>query len=356
MLLLLTQTLRHANRKSRGPPVSQTKQQVSRGLRELSKVDTTTLIRSDKLGDLNFSGAVEHIDKIIDLLSYVQDSVLASLPDNIIGEMDSILSKLDSLFNDMRSFELTGRSNPESARDGLVHRAIDIHSHSFSVLAPVLTLALTKSTDFQNAISNVQAEIRATEKSASKSMQELDEKNTKAQSILESMQEASAEAGVSQQATFFKKEATAHDAETRRWQRITIWASVVLLIAALLSLFGSDVAGLSFDDIPNSIQVALGKLLVFGTLSYGVYLSARNFLANRHNTIVNRHRYNALQTYKALAEAAHTKADQDVVLTHAAACIFGSQPTGFTKDSGDSVASSPNSIINLLHDKFNQES
>ena len=335
--------------------MSETKQQVSRGLQALSTVDTAALVRSDKLGDLNFAGAVGHINKIVELLSYVQESALTSLPDNIITEIDGILSELDGLFNDMRNFELVGQPNPESARDDLVHRAIDIHSRSFGTLAPVLTLALTKSTDFQEAISNVQANIRATEEAAAKIMREMKEDHNKAQHILESMREASAEAGVSQQATFFKTEAKEHNDETVKWQWITIGTAILLLGASLLSLFQSDAMGLSADDIPNSIQIVLGKLLVFGTLSYGVYMSARNFLSNRHNTIVNRHRYNALQTYKALAEAAHTKPDQDVVLIHAAACIFGSQPTGFTKDSGDGMAPPPNSIINLLNDKLHQE-
>ncbi|MBE9064962.1 hypothetical protein, partial [cf. Phormidesmis sp. LEGE 11477] len=82
-------------------------------------------------------------------------------------------------------------------------------------------------------------------------------------------------------------------------------------------------------------------------LLYALYACARNYFSHKHNAVVNRQRQTALQTYRALAEAARSDADRDVVLTHAAACIFQPQDTGFVRGRGDS-ASGGQSIIEVL--------
>jgi len=78
-----------------------------------------------------------------------------------------------------------------------------------------------------------------------------------------------------------------------------------------------------------------------------LYLSAKNFIANKHNSIVNKHRQNALMTFKALVDAAKNPQNQDIVLTHAASCIFSPQSTGYS-GAADGQAPSAKSVIELL--------
>ena len=136
--------------------------------------------------------------------------------------------------------------------------------------------------------------------------------------------------------------------ESSTWQTRTGWSSLVLFAVAVFFLFARNL-GLDTDSTPDAIQLAVAKVFVFATVSYAVYLCARNFLAHKHNAIVNKHRQNALLTYTTLAEAAHSRADQDVVLTYAAACIFGPQPTGYTREGGEGFRP-PNSVIGLVKD------
>lgn len=77
------------------------------------------------------------------------------------------------------------------------------------------------------------------------------------------------------------------------------------------------------------VQLGVSKVLTFGVLSFLTYLFAKNFLNHKHNAIVNKHRQNALATYRALVEAAGSPNVADVVLTHASACIFSPQSTGY---------------------------
>ena len=52
------------------------------------------------------------------------------------------------------------------------------------------------------------------------------------------------------------------------------------------------------------------------------FLFAKVFISHKHNAIVNRHRQNALLTYKALVEAAGDTPNREVIFVQAAACIF----------------------------------
>lgn len=64
-------------------------------------------------------------------------------------------------------------------------------------------------------------------------------------------------------------------------------------------------------------------------------MAARNYATHKHNAVVNRHRQNALLTYRALVAAAGEKGTEDVVLAHAASCIFSPQDTGFSGARGE---------------------
>ena len=71
-----------------------------------------------------------------------------------------------------------------------------------------------------------------------------------------------------------------------------------------------------------------------------LYLSVRSYLSHKHNAIVNRHCQNSLLTYRALVDAAGSSENREVILIHAAKCICGPQPTGYSQDSGEATRAS----------------
>jgi len=100
--------------------------------------------------------------------------------------------------------------------------------------------------------------------------------------------------------------------------------------------------------------MALSKVLIFAVISFVLYLSARNFLSHKHNAIVNRHRQNALMTYKAIVEATgDNQQTSDAILIHAASCIYAPQPTGYA---GSSDFQGAKSVIELLSKPLNPSS
>ena len=146
-----------------------------------------------------------------------------------------------------------------------------------------------------------------------------------AESILDAIRKAAGEAGVSQQAIHFKEEADRHEAEAKTWRERVGMAVAAFVGAAFLSWWWSgDVA----DGFALAQSLA-SRALVFVALGFGVFFCAKNYLAHRHNAVVNRHRQKALETYRALAEA--DPKSREIVLAHAARCIYAPQDSGFAR-------------------------
>lgn len=87
-------------------------------------------------------------------------------------------------------------------------------------------------------------------------------------------------------------------------------------------------------------QLISSKVLIFAVLGYLLLMAARNYATHKHNVVVNRHRQNALLTYRSLVEASDGSGTEDIVLAHAASCIFSPQETGFSHGKGESVSGS----------------
>ena len=167
--------------------------------------------------------------------------------------------------------------------------------------------------------------------------------------VLVAAQRAASEQGVSQQAVYFRDEAQAHSTAADKWRKYTVRLAIALGVYAVAIIVLYNV--LHPGDAYQSAQLITGKVLLFAVLSYMLLLSARNFLSHTHNAIVNKHRQNALMTFTALAAAAKDAAGKDIVLTHAAACIFAPQETGYAKASSTQESSLAQAMAGLLATK-----
>ncbi len=182
---------------------------------------------------------------------------------------------------------------------------------------------------------------------ASEITEQLSEHQEQAQGVLADVRRVAAEQGVSQQAIYFKDEAEAHEELAETWRSRTTKLAWGLGGYALLSIFFHKWSWLQPEDTIQSIQLVTSKILIFGVISYMLFLSAKNFLSHKHSAIINKHRQNALMTYTAITDSAATEESKDVVLNHASACIFSPQDTGFIK-SQSQQSSTTRSVVELL--------
>lgn len=159
-------------------------------------------------------------------------------------------------------------------------------------------------------------------------------------------------AGVAaEQSSHFGEEATYHSGVAVWWLLATIACAAAFIAIAIPGLFECLVSITNpsmieaFADLSAGEKYTFGapipylasKIVVLGAISFFVGLAAKNFLSHRHNTVLNRHRQNALRTFEALVEAAGDPASRDVILHHAASSMFSPQDTGYGRSGGSAT-------------------
>jgi hypothetical protein len=306
-------------------------------LERMQKFEAASISRVNELGAaLSFKAAVPNAQKLIDL--YIQ-LPLESVDWFNVGLANQLKQIADGDYNilgQITKFD-PQQGNAGSLRTSLTSELESTYEKTFQHLSPWIAYGAGRVTDFTKIGRDARATIQDIEDKAKSLGKEMEQKQEDAQQILEDIRKVAAEQGVSQQAVYFKDESENHTKQAEAWLKQTKRLTALLAIYAIMTLFIHKIPWLAPTSSYETIQLAVSKVLVFSTLAYFLILSAKNFLAHRHNAIVNKHRQNALVTYRALVDAAGDGANRDIVLTKAAECIFGAQPTAFGKaDSGES--------------------
>jgi hypothetical protein len=306
--------------------------------------DTKQLPRRDDLGrEMSFDAAVEPAEKAIALFALIPVEVVPRLP---AGYRNQLRSASDTLFNILEQILKFSPSvaNATETRNSLISQLSDNYESWFSQLSPAILFATSTRQDFSRLEREARAASQAATDEAASLTKKLAEHEAEAHRVLAEVRKVAAEQGVGFQATYFKSEADTHDATAKGWRTYTLIAAGSLAALAALSIFIYKVPFLHPADTLEAVQFGLAKLIIFAALGYIVILCSRNFLAHTHNAVVNRHRQNALLTFQALVNAAKDEDKKDIILTHASACMFSPQETGFTKQSSEGASS----IIQLL--------
>ena len=298
-------------------------------LLRMQEFDTSTLPRVKELGSkINFSEAVEPTDRLVDLYRQLPCEVLESISRDFIQR---IKSQADSDYNRLEQILKFEAGTPQSQRNSLINSLESAYDPTFQVLHPVISYSVRKSTDFAKLERDARAQVQSINDRADELQKQLEQRATQAEQVLKTIRKVAEEQGVSQQAIYFKNEAEEHKKGSKRWLITTICLTVVLGIYAVSVLLLYKSPFLVPTNTYEAVQVGISKVLIFATISFFLALAVKNFLAHRHNMVVNKHRQNALVTYQVLVKAAGDEANRDIVLTKAAECIFSPQVTGFNK-------------------------
>jgi hypothetical protein len=317
-------------------------------LERVQKFDTATLPRDAELGrDLNFNEAVLPANRVINLFKQLPLEYLEEIPDNHLQQITSHADSFYNLLSQISTF--SARQNDAfNARTSLISSVTNVYPQVFDGLYHYIAFGITRQRDFSALERDYRSSMQRAEDQATALVAKLADEQQDAQRILEEVRSTAAEQGVSQQASYFKAESDSHEAESVTWQNRTFWVAFALGVYAFVSAFAHKLPWLAPTDSYQAFQLGLSKVLIFAVLAYTLFLCARNFLSHKHNAIVNKHRQNALLTFKALVDAAGTEERRDVILTYAAACIFSPQDTGYTKAGTATQAEVPLSIIQSL--------
>lgn len=318
-------------------------------LKRMQDFDVQTLVRAEELGrGLNFEEALEPAKRLVQLYQRLSLSVLEDFTDGILSSIRSQADADFSRFKQILDFS-PSQGNPAQVRTELINQIKAAYDATFNSLWQHIAYGVSKIVDTQRLENEARGVLQSITDKADGVAAQLEESRDAAKGILDEIREVAAEQGVSQQAAYFKNEAELHKTEAESWRMTTIKAAWLVGGFAGLTLVLSYIPLLQPESTFQAIQVVTGKVLLFGVLAYLLGLAAKNFIAHKHNEVINRHRQNALMTFKALAEAAHLVDSKDIVLTHASGCIFSPQDAGYTKaNPHESSSSLTKSVVEVL--------
>lgn len=313
-------------------------------LERVQRFDPETISRDKDLGTaLNFSEAVEPAKRIIALFQQFPSEYVSDLP---INKQEQLKSQADSFYNQLDQIVKFDpkQDNAYGVRTSLIQSLKDQYEAYFNFLSPLIAYGASRVRDYRALEREARAAMQAASDRADEATKSLENSQKEAERILAEVRKVAAEQGVSQQAVYFQTESANHDTDAATWRTATIWTAVGLGAYAALTATMHKWSWIAPGNGYEAIQLGLSKVLIFAVIAYMLILCAKNFLAHRHNAVVNRHRQNALLTFNALVSAAKGEEQKDIVLTYAAACIFAPQDTGFTK----SAAGQPDIPSNII--------
>ena len=339
--------------------MSKATENAKTALVSMKNFDINTLLRKEELGNrLNFSGVVPHVSKLKALYNKLSPEVVDELPDHHAENIATQIQETFKLFSEIMEFDPAYDSVDN--RDALIEAVLNNYIETFDTLAPLVAYGSSVTAtiqrlenEFQEVIQQARDGIADFSLEMEKSREDRNKEEARLSAMIENVRVASAEVGVSQHAIHFQNESESHSEQATHWRWATIVCGSVLLLYAGATFFSEKL--FNPDDMGSEIQLVVAKILLFAVLSYGVFLSTRNFMSHTHNAIVNKHRQNALMTFKALVDAAVTEENRDVILAHASVCIFSPQDTGYTKSDGKPPAPDP-PVVGLISKMMKQQS
>lgn len=316
-------------------------------LDRVQQFDANTLSREADLGkQLNFSEAVAPSQALIDIYRRIP---LTALDDFSDGQLNVISQQAQANFNVFKQildFNATA-GNAASSRTSIINTLKTRRDQLFDQLWQYVAYGVARITDTSLLETQARATIQSIKDQSEKLTAQLHTAKNDADSALAEIRAVAAEQGVSQQAVHFKQEAEEQETLAATWLRYTYWFAAAVGCFAVLSLFLHKVEWIRPESSAEMFQLISSKVLIFAVLGYLLLMASRNYATHKHNVVVNRHRQNALLTYRSLVEASGGAGTENIVLAHAASCIFSPQETGFSNGKGESVAGSK-SVLELL--------
>ena len=265
------------------------------------------------------------------------------IPDDLIDKFDMSAGELFGWVTAVLSDLPEGTDPNEEAKQRLheIQHFHELRSPYISAVRDWMVKSKITSMEYERQarenllqIEAILAQVDADAKQISQKMQgHLESTGENAKTVeraAEIVRQKSGDVGALELAQSFDRIATQHLNASSLW----LLASAVLFVTITVFLRDqADALPLASDKdaLRVTAQTILARSPLIGIWVFALVFAVRNYTANRHNFVTNKHRINILHTYQKLVEAAGDQANKDIVLTKASESIFGAQPTGYGK-------------------------
>ena len=314
---------------------------------EIQKFNTEDLIRQTEFGSgLSFENAVEPAERLVELFRKINPSIIDDLPktnrDQILNSANKVIGIFSQILNsdiDTHTIQIVKQRTNE---------LFDAYQQVFTTLYPYASYSMFMNADLGELEIKANRLLQETSQKIDAAVDKLSKLNTETIQVLEAAKKAAQEQGVAQQATFFQQEADKYDEKTKQWFKASFWSGIVLALVIIgLYYFGFK----HFNgnvNVYDLVQFNVSRVVFIALFVYALFFCSKNYFSSKHNAIINHHRTNALRSYEALALAAKDTANTDIILNHAAACVFTPQNTGYSGSKADGNLPGAGSPPNLI--------
>lgn len=319
-------------------------QSTKESLSQLFAIIDTTINRIGMKGP--YVIAIERLREIEWICERLMSIPYVPLP---VETLETLKVNLDHLFNLLNSF------GPEN-RDvnGTISSFDNQYSNFKKTSLDILTFDLLRKADAVNEIQGVIGRMEKAEKVIQERVNglvqgitsNLNEVQFKLNNYNTLADKLGSEAAVSKYKTLFQKEQAEFDKSARTWLITTfVFISALILFMCVLIWTKSETESQSAFGI---VQYSINKVLIVSAIIFAITLSVRNYRASKHNSILNRHRKVALDTFEAIKNSGTDAHTRDSVLLAATNTIFGVQNTGYnTSDGNDAVTAIPTKLFTI---------
>lgn len=303
---------------------------------------------------MSFVDAVKHAEAIIAVYKRIPLSAISDFSDTQLNVIQGQSNADFSTFKQILEFNAAS-GDAVGTRTNLLNQLQVRRDQLFDAVWQYVAYGVARATDTSLLETQARATIQAIEDQSVLLTGQLQQAKADADTALAAIRAVASEQGVSQQAVYFKDESKEQDELAASWLTRTYWFASAVGLFAVLSLFLHKFEWIRPVNEIEAFQLISSKILIFAVLGFLLVMAAKNYVSHKHNSIVNRHRQNALLTYKALVQASAGQGTEDIVLAHAASCIFSPQETGFAQGRGDSTSGSK-SVLELFTKSANKAS
>lgn len=322
--------------------------EIRKQIRAITALDIQKdLVKADDLGPYKFVERQHEFALILGLVHQLNEHELGNVPFNMLTALNRQLGSLWGTISAIRNFTLAeGQRDYQKQKDHLLRQFDDEDEKSTRMINEVIDIAKKFEQDnsvTHDVLSNeiqekrrfIEARTREVEKHFDTAVNQVNE-------ALATINEKSKEFGVSKYAAIFDTESGRHRTASFWW----LGGTIFLLLAAI----GYAILLLRLPMATNSnelLQMTITKVIIVTVLFLGLSLCIKNFRAQKHNQVLNRHRHNALTTFETFTAASTDPETKNAVLLEATRSIFSNQTTGYhAHESTDSDF--PSKIIEIV--------
>ena len=324
------------------------RQEAKESLERIQKFEASALSRSDDLGKtFEFTQTIEPSKKCITLFEQLSVRILDELPWSHVKSIKQEADVLYKLFQRILDFGAS-QNDTLDTRLNILNQVNAYYEKLFNALHHYISYAVSSSINFKSLEKEGRTVVQDAKDKTNELIEKMNTCDRQSEEILKKVRKSAAEQGVSQQAHHFKTEAEEQEKKAEQWRKTTVKLAITLGIYGGIAIFIHKIPFIAPENSYESVQLIASKIVIFFVLTYILSLSVKNFLSHKHNALVNKHRQNSLMTFTALVEAAGGEDTRDIILNHAASCIFAQQETGYIKGSANSSDISSKTIIETL--------